>query len=310
MDDVINQSSLHAAAGSSAASIHELGLVLYAGGAAILLLVLSLAVYGIVKGPQKIHARRWIIGGGLAFPIVTLIALLVYSISVGNALNTQPASDALRVHIVGKQWWWEVRYELSDIESLVLANELHIPLGRPVELTLTTSDVIHSFWMPALAGKVDMIPGRSNRLVIETREAGVYRGQCAEFCGLQHALMAFHVIAEPKEQFDAWLARQKQPARLPQDPSLASGSDLFFKGGCAQCHTIRGTAAVGALGPDLTHVGSRHSLAAGIVRNHIGTMAGWIAGAQDVKPGSAMPSTNVYSGQELRTLAAWLGSLQ
>lgn len=122
MEDAINQSSLHAAAGSSAASIHELGLVLYAGGAAILLLVLSLTVYGIVKGPQKIHARRWIIGGGLAFPIVTLIALLVYSISVGNALHTQPASDALRVHIVGKQWWWEVRYELSDIESLVLAN--------------------------------------------------------------------------------------------------------------------------------------------------------------------------------------------
>jgi cytochrome c oxidase subunit 2 len=308
--DAINQSTLHASAGTSAALIHELGLVLYIGAGLIFLFVLALTAYGVAKGPQQISVRRWIIGGGLVFPLVTLIALLVYSISVSNALHADAEHDLLRIHITGKQWWWDVRYELPGGESFVLANELHMPTGRPVELILTTSDVIHSFWIPALAGKVDMIPGRSNRLIITTPQPGVYRGQCAEFCGLQHALMAFYVIAEPEAQFNAWLQRQQQPALLTNEPSLQAGHDLFFKGGCAACHTIRGTAATGILGPDLTHVGSRHSLAAGILRNHIGTMAGWIAGAQDVKPGNAMPSTNVYTGQELRTLSAWLDSLQ
>jgi cytochrome c oxidase subunit 2 len=310
MDDSFNQSSVQAASGSSAALINELGLVLYVGGAFILALVLALTVYGVVKAPQSISTRRWIFGGGLAFPVVTLIGLLVYSISISNSLHTHASHDALRVHIIGKQWWWEVRYELPDNEFVVLANELHLPVGQSMELILTTADVIHSFWIPSLAGKVDMIPGRSNRLVLKTDEAGVYRGQCAEFCGLQHALMAFHVIAEPQEKFDAWLAQQKQPARRTQDASLQTGYDLFIKGGCAACHTIRGTDANGQLGPDLTHVGSRHSLAAGILRNHIGTMAGWIAGAQDVKPGNAMPSTNIYTGQELLTLSAWLESLR
>jgi cytochrome c oxidase subunit 2 len=310
MEDSVNQSAVHAASGSSAALIHELGLVLYIGGGLILALVLALTAYGVARGPQRISTRRWIIGGGLAFPIVTLAGLLVYSISVSNSLHTHASHDALRVHITGKQWWWEVRYELPDNEFVVLANELHLPVGQSMELILTTSDVIHSFWIPAIAGKVDMIPGRSNRLVIKTDAPGVYRGQCAEFCGLQHALMAFHVIAEPQDQFDAWLARQRQPALRIQDASLQVGYQLFIKGGCAKCHTIRGTAATGTTGPDLTHVGSRHSLAAGILRNHIGTMAGWIAGAQDVKPGNAMPSNYTYSGQELRTLSAWLENLQ
>ncbi|MBC7983577.1 MAG: cytochrome c oxidase subunit II [Candidatus Obscuribacterales bacterium] len=309
-----NQSTLHAAQGSSAELIHELGMALYIGGALIFLLVIALTIYGVAAGPQRINVRRWIIGGGLAFPVVTLIALLVYSVSVSNALHTHTPDDSLRVHITAKQWWWEVRYERSDTDSVVLANELHIPIGQPVELILTTSDVIHSFWVPALAGKVDMIPGRSNRLIIKTQEAGVYRGQCAEFCGLQHALMAFYVIAEPEAQFNNWLARQAEPIHIAEDLSqedgLPSGHDLFFSGGCAACHTIRGTAAIATLGPDLTHIGSRHSLAAGILRNHIGTMAGWIAAAQDVKPGNAMPSTNVHTGQELRTLAAWLENLE
>jgi cytochrome c oxidase subunit 2 len=310
MDDHVNQSSVQAASGSSAALIHELGLVLYIGAGLIFLLVLALLAYGIARGPLQINSRRWIIGGGLAFPVITLVALLLYSIAVSNSLHTHTPSDALRVHIIGKQWWWEVRYELPDRKFMILANELHLPVSRSTELILTTSDVIHSFWIPSLAGKVDMIPGRSNRLIVKTDQAGIYRGQCAEFCGLQHALMAFHVIVEPQEQFDAWLARQQQPVRLTQDATLRQGYELFIRGGCAECHTIRGTTAVGISGPDLTHVGSRHSLAAGILRNHIGTMAGWIAGAQDVKPGNAMPSSNVYTGQELRTLSAWLESLK
>lgn len=305
------QSVFNAARGSGAALLHELGVVLYVGAALIFVLVMSLAIYAIFSGANRIDTRRWIIGGGLIFPIVTLSGLLVYSLSIGNALGTHAPEGALRIHVTGKQWWWEVRYESPDgEETIVLANELRIPIGRPVKIELTTSDVIHSFWAPSLAGKVDMIPGRTNHLVVEVDEAGVYRGQCAEYCGGQHALMAFYVIAETEERFRSWLAREAQPARVPDDPFLKLGYDMFFQGECDACHAIRGTPATAQLGPDLTHVGSRRSLAAGVLGNHIGTMAGWIAGAQDVKPGNFMPSMNVYTGRELRAVSAWLGSLE
>jgi cytochrome c oxidase subunit II len=311
MEDVGIQSALHAARGSDAAVLHELGLVLYVGGALIFLLTMSLALYSVYSSEGRVDLRRWLVGGGLVFPAIALSALLVYSLSIGNSLDTHAPANALRVHVTGKQWWWEVRYELPGSSSRVtLANELHIPAGRPVEIMLTSSDVIHSFWIPALAGKVDMIPGRTNRLVIHTSEPAVHRGQCAEYCGGQHALMAFYVVAEPEEHFRAWLARQAQPATQPVDPFLKLGYELFFRGGCQACHAVRGTPANAVLGPDLTHVGSRRSLGAGVLRNHIGTMAGWIAGSQDVKPGNAMPSMNVYTGRELRAVSAWLESLE
>ena len=179
-----------------------------------------------------------------------------------------------------------------------------------MELELLTADVIHSFWVPSLAGKVDMIPGRSNRLVLRADEPGVFRGQCAEYCGAQHALMAFHVVVQAPADFQLWLEREAQSAPLPADTWLAEGYALFLRGGCQQCHTVRGTPARGTMGPDLTHVGARRALAAGVLDNHIGTMAGWIAGAQDVKPGNFMPSLNVYTGRELRAVSAWLMSLQ
>jgi cytochrome c oxidase subunit II len=311
MSDAGIQSSLHAADGSGAALIHELGLVLYVGAALIFLVVISLVMYGILSNARRAEVRHWIIGGGVVFPIVTLSALLVYSLSIGNALDAHAPAGALRVHVTGKQWWWEVRYEIpGSATAAVLANELHVPVGQPVELLLTTSDVIHSFWAPPLAGKVDMIPGRTNRLLIQAQKPGVYRGQCAEYCGGQHALMAFYLVAEPQERFRSWLARQAQPISLPGDPSMKLGYDLFFRGGCAACHAIRGTPAIGEMGPDLTHVGDRRSLAAGVLGNHIGTMAGWIAGAQDVKPGNHMPSVNAYTGRELRAVSAWLESLE
>jgi cytochrome c oxidase subunit 2 len=311
MNDAGMQSSVHAAAGSSAALIHELGLVLYVGAALIFLVVISLVVYGVLSDVRRAEVRHWVIGGGLVFPIVTLSALLVYSLSIGNALDAHSSKGAWRVHVTAKQWWWEVRYEIhGNANDAVMANELHVPVGQPVEILLTTSDVIHSFWAPPLAGKVDMIPGRTNRLIIQTDEAGVYRGQCAEYCGGQHALMAFYLVAEPEERFRSWLARQAQSVSVPADPSMKLGYDLFFRGGCAACHTIRGTPAIAQTGPDLTHVGGRRSLAAGVLGNHIGTMAGWIAGAQDVKPGNQMPSVNVYTGRELRALSAWLESLE
>lgn len=326
-------SAMDPAADSGAALIDQLGNVLYVGGAIIFVVVMALAIYGVVAKAKSVNARLWILGGGLAFPIVTLTTLLMYSLAVGNGLNAigssnalqlflecfgignaagrAPTDDLLRIHVVGKQWWWEVRYERAgQAEAVVLANEIRMPTNRAVELVLSTTDVIHSFWAPSLAGKVDMIPGRTARLRMQTSEAGTFRALCAEYCGGQHALMALFVVTQDAEDFDSWLRGQALPVSEPTDPFLKTGYDAFFRGECHTCHTIRGTPANGTSGPDLTHVGGRKSLAAGTLSNHIGTMAGWIAGAQDVKPGNHMPSSLAYSGVELRALSAWLGSLE
>ena len=322
-------SAIDPAANSGAELIDQLGTVLYVGSAAIFVVVMILAIYGVYGRGRAINAQRWIVGGGLVFPAVTLTVLLVYSLAVGNALNAIGSSNALqlflecfgvgnssaarpaedgvmRVHVIGKQWWWEVRYD----DDVVLANEIRLPTNQPVELVLSTTDVIHSFWAPSLAGKVDMIPGRTTRLRLQTSEEGTFRALCAEYCGGQHALMTLFVVTQDASEFNAWLEQQRQPITAPSDPFLKLGHDAFFKGDCHTCHTIRGTSANATDGPDLTHVGSRKSLAAGVLDNHIGTMAGWIAGPQEVKPGNKMPETPAFTGTELRALSAWLGSLQ
>jgi cytochrome c oxidase subunit 2 len=326
-------SALDPALGSGAELIDQLGIALYVGGGLIFLAVMALAIFGIFAKGRPVKARYWILGGGLAFPALTLTVLLMYSLAVGNGLNAigssnalqlfldcfglgdararVPPNDVLMIHVVGKQWWWEVRYQRpGQSEPVVLANEIRMPTNRPVELVLSTTDVIHSFWAPSLAGKVDMIPGRTTRLRLQTPEEGTFRALCAEYCGGQHALMALFVVTQGEDDFDAWLAHQETSVDEPGDPFLKMGYDAFFRGECHSCHTIRGTSAKGTAGPDLTHVGGRKSLAAGTLNNHIGTMAGWIAGAQDVKPGSKMPSSLAYSGVELRALSAWLGSLE
>jgi len=190
-----------------------------------------------------------------------------------------------------------------------MANELHLPVGRPVRIQLKSNDVIHSFWVPNLHGKMDLIPGRETVLWLQADRPGVYRGQCAEYCGLQHAHMAFVVEALPPEEFVAWVAQRQQPPAEPAG-TAGRGQQAFFRHGCAVCHTIRGTPADGQLGPDLTHVGGRMSLGAGILPNNVGTIAGWIAGAQHIKPANKMPSFNTFSGEELRAIAAWLASLE
>jgi cytochrome c oxidase subunit 2 len=327
----ILQSALHPAS-DAAGEIHQLTIILILGAAAILVLVLALAAYGALSGPRKASAGPWVIGGGIVFPATVLAALLVHALQVGRALSAPPARPA-EIEITGKTWWWEIRYLAPGAGTLpgnvctaanraaweprgdaavtaVLANELYIPVGRPVEIALKSDNVIHSFWVPALAGKVDMIPGRTTRIVVEAREPGVYRGQCAEYCGAQHAWMAFHVIAVPEEEYRRWLASQAAPAREPRRADLQQGRDAFLKGGCGACHAVRGTPAEGTLGPDLTHVGGRRSIAAGRLDNHAGTLAGWIADPQSIKPGSLMPPATGYSGEELRAVAAWLESLK
>ena len=307
------QSAL-APSGTAAREIAALWWTMAAGAVVIFMLVLGTAFYAVKVRPER-HSRRvayvLILGGGITLPLVILSTLLIYSFRLGPALTAPVAPQALRITVIGKQWWWEVHYAMAGAsEPVISANELRIPVGERVELTLQSADVIHSFWVPRLAGKLDMIPGRSNRLVLQADRPGVYRGQCAEYCGGPHALMAFYVVAEPPARFAAWLAHEARPALSPTTPLLTRGRALFLDSGCGTCHTIRGTPAVGRFGPDLTHVGGRYSLAAGILPNNVGTLAGWIADSQNLKPGNHMPSFNIFTGEELRALAAYLESLK
>ncbi len=307
------QQSTLAAQGPAADAIATLWWVMLGASAVILLAVIGLITFAIAAPPER---RRWlassriVIAGGIVFPVVILSTLLSWSLWATRGLVARP-SAALRIEVVGEQWWWRVTY-LDDTgrPSVVTANEIHVPVGVPVTLVLTTADVIHSFWVPSLAGKLDMIPGHENRMYLRADSRGVYRGQCAEYCGGAHALMAFYVVALPPEAFEDWLTAQARPAPEPADDFLRRGRELFLSTGCGACHTVRGTAATGVIGPDLTHVGSRTSLAAGILANNQGTLAGWIAAAQHIKPGNRMPSFNVVSGEELRAIAAWLESLR
>jgi cytochrome c oxidase subunit 2 len=185
-----------------------------------------------------------------------------------------------------------------------------MPRGEPVLLELASDNVIHSFWIPALGGKTDMIPGRRTRLVLEPTEAGVYRGVCAEFCGASHALMAFRVVVEERPEFDAWLARQAAPAAAPSDDVAAAGAEAFLSNGCGACHTVRGTPAVGKVGPDLTHVGSRLSLGAGTLPNDAAAFRHWIALTDEIKPSVHMPAFGMLPSADIRALAAYLEALQ
>jgi cytochrome c oxidase subunit 2 len=298
--------------GSNARQTAEIAWVLFVGSGVIFALVAALAAYALFAAPARrawLGRRSFVVGAGIVFPVVALSALLIYSLRVGGALARSGEAEPLRIEIVGEMWWWRVRYvDSRGTRVLTTANEVHIPVGRNVEFRLASADVLHSFWVPNLAGKLDLIPGRVNVLRVQAERAGVFRGQCAEYCGAQHANMAFHVVAHPAPEFDAWLAAQQLPATAPPTPELARGLALFMAN-CSACHTVRGTPAAGELGPDLTHVGSRRFIAAGTLPQNVGTIAGWIASSQHVKPGNLMPSFDRLTGEELRALAAFVASL-
>ena len=316
------QSVLHPA-GADAAIIHQFTWVLFVGGTLIFVFVMTLLTLAMRRQARPIRPAIWIFGAGIAFPVVVLTALLAWSTWRSGQLAEQTSHKALTISVTGKMWWWEVRYrDPATNREIVTANEIHIPVGEPVYLGMTASDVIHSLWVPSLAGKRDMIPGRVTGLTLRADKPGVYRGQCAEYCGEQHARMAFHVIALPRPEYDAWLARQAQPA-LPADTTvLQRGRDAFLAQQCQACHTIRGVTDVppfseqariadtSRLGPDLTHVGSRREIAAGTLRNHRGTLAGWIADPQSIKPGVFMPPSQDLDGETLRALATYLEHLK
>lgn len=306
------QSTLHPN-GPHASSVATLSWVMFIGSAVIFSLVLLLTAYAIFRrseGSGWMTGRGFIVVLGIIFPIITLTALLTYGLVIARTLVTGDP-PALRIEIIGEKWWWRVHYVDAEGQTrLVSANEIRIPTGRPIEFVLKSADVIHSFWVPSLAGKLDMIPGRTNVTRFSAERPGLYRGQCAEYCGDQHALMAFYVIALTEPEFEAWYAREAGPATEPTLPFVARGKKLFEQNGCGACHTVRGTSANGMIGPDLTYVGGRRSIAAGTYPNNVGTLAGWVSSSQHLKPGNLMPSFGNLQGEELRAIAAYLESLK
>jgi cytochrome c oxidase subunit 2 len=240
--------------------------------------------------------------------VITLFVLLFLSVRTGRAVNSVGV-PARTVKVVGHKWWWEFQYDPSLPSRVVTANELHLPLGTPVLLQLESQDVIHSFWVPALHGKKDLVPGKPGSLVIRADTAGTYAGRCAEFCGLQHANMGFTVVAEDRARFDSWLAHQAEPGAEPATPEQERGRQVFLGTRCAFCHTVAGSGARGVVGPDLTHVASRQRVGAGALPNTRGHLAGWVVDSQALKPGNLMPPTLLHP-DELQPLLDYLESLR
>lgn len=306
-----SQSAL-APAGRQAERLANLFWGLTIGTAIVWLVVVGLALYAtyFARAPLSWKGgRKLIIGGGIALPSVVLAGLLSYSLAMLPDLLAAAPAGALTVRVTGHQWWWRVQYTLAE-QTVELANEIHLPVGRPVEFQLQSTDVIHSFWIPSLGGKVDMIPGRSTRLLLEPTRVGTYRGVCAEYCGTSHAIMSFVVVVEPEPDFERWLATQAQPAAEVEGGELRVGAQAFASHGCGACHAVRGTSAGGEIGPDLTHVGGRQSIAAGLSPVSAATLASFIARPSALKPGVHMPTFGMLPAEDIRLIGLYLEGLK
>lgn len=304
--------SVFAPAGPAAAREALMGWVSGIIGVVVLALVCLAMVVGLwrrghsgVEGPPD-HRRevRSVLVLGLVLPALILAALYVWSTYETVALAAPPGQA--EIEVVGRQWWWEVRYPGAGV---VTANELHIPVGVPVLVRLSAADVAHSFWVPRLMGKMDLIPGDTNMIRLQADSVGSYMGTCAEYCGVQHAHMGLVVVASEPAEYRAWLAHEGAPAAAPVDSAALAGAARFETAGCAGCHTVRGTAAAGEIGPDLTHIATRLTVGAGMLPNNRGNLGGWVADPQHVKPGNLMP-TLPMTGPELHELLEYLGTLQ
>ncbi len=301
------QSAL-APAGPEADEIAQTAWMLFGGAAFIFVLVMVLAAIAIRRSPRWLSGRSTVVVGGFVFPLVVLTALLVDSLFSPARLLASMAQPELVVEVVGEQWWWRVEYlDERGEPDFATANEIRVPVGARVELRLKSADVLHSFWVPPLAGKLDMIPGRTNRLVLVAEREGSWRGQCAEYCGTAHAQMALHFVAQPAVDFERWRDGQRADARSDADED-AQGRAIFAST-CAVCHVVRGTDAAGARGPDLTHVASRLSIGAGTLPNDAASIERWIVSSQHVKPGNLMPEFRQLTQGELRALTAYLAAL-
>jgi cytochrome c oxidase subunit 2 len=306
------QSAL-APAGRGAERIAEIFWWMTAGAVLIWIAVIVLAIWAAIISPESHNHRRsnlLIVGGGALFPTIILTALLIYGLAPLPSLLAPASEGSLKIAVSGEQWWWRVTYQPAGGNAVVLANEIRLPVGETVEFRLDSPDVIHSFWIPSLAGKMDMIPGRVTRLAVTATRTGVFRGACAEYCGTSHALMSFDVVVYEREDFSRWLAHQQTPAAPPRMPLAVRGQELFLANGCGACHAIRGTPANGVIGPDLTHIGSRLSIGAGVLPNTRDALVRWIARTDHVKPGVVMPAFGMLPNEELQALGVYLEGLK
>lgn len=293
------QSSLHPG-GPAAEVTAEMTWVL-AIGAGVVFVIVLLCIAAALRHRHRMPAagtdrstRWWIGGAGVVFPVLVLVPLLLYAVARTDAL-TPPrqasGADELVITVQARLWWWRVTYSDPSLGGeVVTANQIHLPTGRAVTLALVSDDVIHSFWVPALAGKVDMVPGKVHHLRLQADRPGVYRGQCAEFCGEQHARMAIHVVAQAPDDFARWLQAQAAPAVVPTEPVATHGLAVFTERRCSACHSVLGLGPVATIGPDLTHLASRLHLGAGTLPFGREALVGWIADPQHAKPGVRMPS--------------------
>ena len=311
-------------AGPAAAHIAHLWWWVAGLCAVVFVAILVALVVGLRRAPRGTEATpadvhslhhgepgpRRAITAAVAASMVGLFAILIGSVATDRALARAPLENALGITVTAHQWWWDVHYDDPDSsKAFSTANEIHIPVGRPVLIRLNADDVIHSFWVPNLAGKKDLIPGKTSTISLQADRAGTYRGQCAEFCGAQHAFMAFFVVAEAPERYAAWAEAQRATAKEPADAQARQGRDLFLSGSCMLCHAIQGTTANARKGPDLTHVASRATLAAGRLPNDAASLAAWIRDPQQAKPGTNMPAHPI-ADEQLQALVAYMRSLE
>jgi cytochrome c oxidase subunit II len=287
-------------------------------GLAVMVAVTGLLLYAIMRAVRQrdpealppVSDRVFFIGAGLVIPILIIAVVLGDSVRTGQAVIEPPEEPELTVEIIGHMFWWEVRYPEHDV---VTANEIHIPVDQPVEFTLRSADVIHSFWFPELGGKRDLNPHKENTTWLQANEEGEYWGQCAEFCGVQHALMGKLLVVQSEEEFEQWIADRQEPASEPDDEFLQRGLEVYSDAGCAMCHAIDGITqpdpAAGAPGPDLTHFGSRQTIGSAIEDNTYGNLAAWITDPHELKPGVRMPPTQL-DPDDLEALVDFLHSLE
>src|SRR3954468_11789726 len=303
--------------GPAARSIASLGWFLLSVCAVIYVLVLLAAGWALVRRrhigddlPRTTQKLTTVIAGATIVSIAILVVFTVSSVVAGHGLTSPSGPGAITVDVIGHQWWWEFQYhDVTPSDFVTSPNELHIPVGVPVHIKTMSRDVIHSFWVPNLHGKRDLIPGQVTNTWIQADRPGVYRGQCAEFCGHQHAKMAFEVVVETPQKFKAWIDHQRENASEPADEQERRGRDVFLGSPCATCHTIRGTVPASRVGPDLTHVGSRMTLSAGTLPNTSPHLATWLGDPQSVKPGTLMPSVPM-SDADRAAVIAYLRRLQ
>jgi cytochrome c oxidase subunit 2 len=307
-------------AGLQASSIYSLWSLMLWTCAAVFIAVLAALIVALVRGlrnrnvadaslPTETTLSRSV-GVAVGATVTILVVLLVASVWTGRQTASLHASSAVTIAITGHQWWWEIQYEDSiPSRRVTTANELHVPTNRPVVLKVASRDVIHSFWVPNLQGKRDLIPGYQTALWLRADRPGFFRGQCAEFCGMQHAHMALDVVAESDRDFEGWLDAMRQPGRDPPEVAARRGRDVFMQSRCATCHTVRGTDAAGQIAPDLTHIATRSTLGAGTLPNTPENLAAWIRDPQGVKPGNQMPA-NPFAADDIQALVAYLETLR